>query len=415
MRIHVRCLATAALSVLVTVAGTRDARAANVGQLASLAGRLASNPFDGNAMKDIERICFEASRPGAEAERAAAAKALISRLGPQVSVDARAFLLKQIARIGKAEVVAGLSRLLEDPDARIRECARRALQNNPSPDAGKPLVKAIGQAKDAVWRAALADAIGSHGQEANAGSLIELLNDDDEAVAVAAAAALGKVGGTDAAKALSSAMSKGSAELRTAVADAYLSCADRFLAEGRFTEATAIYKKLHSAQGSNLLKIAGMQGIAAVQAAKAAGRKEFAAKPATSGRSSATPSAGKSTVDPEVMAVWDKRLQSRVAASVKAGKKPGFHLTSMRARVKVVGLTSGGALKVSARGMQLSVPMTRLVMADKRNLAGAVAGDDAAGNAVAAFYCLALCDKTAAGAYLRKAGKLAGEAQKAFE
>ncbi|MHC4251142.1 MAG: HEAT repeat domain-containing protein [Planctomycetota bacterium] len=415
MRIHVRCLAAAALSVLVTVAGTRDARAANVGQLASLAGRLASNPFDGNAMKDIERICFEAGRPGAEAERAGAAKALLSMLGPQVSVDARAFILKQVARIGKAEVVAGLSRLLEDPDARIRECARRALQNNPSPDAGKPLVKALGEAKDAVWRAALADAIGSHGLETNAGSLIELLDDDEEAVGVAAAAALGKIGGTDAAKALASAMSKGSAELRTSVADAYLSCADRFLAEGRFTEATAIYKKIHSTQGSNLYKIAGMQGIAAVQAAKAAGRKEVAAKPSTSGRSSGRASAGKSTVDPEVMAAWDKRLQGVVEASVKAGQKPGFHLTSMRARVRLVGLTSAGALKVSSRGMQLSVPMTRLVVSDKKNLAGAVAGKDTKGNAVAAFYCLAAGDKPAAGAYLRKAGRLAGEVQKAFE
>jgi hypothetical protein len=416
MKIHARNLAATALAILVAVAGAPDARGADVGRLGSLVGNLASNPFDGNAMKEIEKICFQASRPGAEAERAAASAALVSRLGAQMPADARMFILKQVARIGGAEAVAGLSQLLVDPEPKVRECARRALQKNRSPKAGKPLVQALAKAKDTAWRAALIDAIGERGIEADAACLVELVEDDDETIAVAAARALGKTGGPDAAKALAAAMGKGPDTLRVIAADSYVSCADRFLAEGRFSEATAIYKKLTSATGSNkLLKIAGMQGLAAVQAAKAAGRKEVAARPSSSGGGRASAGSGRQKIDPKVMEVWDKRLRSSVEAAVKAGKKPGFHLTSMRTRVRVMGLTSSGGLKVSARGMQLSVPMTRLVMADKKNLAGALAGSDPKGAAVAAFYCLAAGDKTAAGAYLRKAGKLAGEVRKAFE
>ncbi len=414
MRIYVRCLGTA-VALLVAAAGWREAGAADVGRLGSLIDRLSASPDDGNAKKDIERICFEASRPGAEAERAAASKALLSKLGPQVSADARAFALRQLERIGRAEVVSGLSQILSDTDARVRDCARRALQNNPSPDAGKALAKALENAKDEAWRVALINAIGGHGDEDAAGSLVALLDGKDDAVAVAAAAALGRTGGSDAAKALSSAMGKGSAEFRVAVADAYLSCADRFLSDGRLTEATAIYTKLHSAQGSKLFKIAGMQGLAAVQAAKAAGVKEVAATPSSPSRPSAKAPAGNPTVDPEVLAKWDKRLISRAEASVKAGKKPVFRLTSMRMRVKVVGASAGGGLKVSAQGMQLSVPVARLMTVDKKNLAAAVAGSDPAGNAIAAFYCLVLGDRSGSGVYLRKAGKLADEVRKAFE
>ena len=49
----------------------------------------------------------------------------------------------------------GLAKLLSDEDADVRETARRALENNPSPDAGAALRAAMDKATDAKWKVAL--------------------------------------------------------------------------------------------------------------------------------------------------------------------------------------------------------------------------------------------------------------------
>ena len=101
----------------------------------------------------LERIAFRASRPGADADRAACSKAIAARLGPQSGPLGRAWMLRQLERIGREEAVPQIAQLLTDNDALVRESARRALQKNPSNEANAALQKAVGSADaPGAWR-----------------------------------------------------------------------------------------------------------------------------------------------------------------------------------------------------------------------------------------------------------------------
>ena len=71
----------------------------------------------------------------------------------------RAWLLRQLERIGRSEAVPQVSQLLTDSDALVRESARRALQKMPGCGANAAIVKAIGSA-DGLCRIALINALG---------------------------------------------------------------------------------------------------------------------------------------------------------------------------------------------------------------------------------------------------------------
>jgi HEAT repeat protein len=174
--------------------------------------------------------------------------------------------------------------------------------------ATKALITALGRDNEGPWTVALVNALGDREDGAAVESLVPLLKDKDADVAIATASALGRIGGPVAAKELASARTRGPAAFRAVATDAYLSCADRFLARDQFTEAAETYKKLYGSGGSadtNLLKIAAMQGMAAIKAAKEAGRKtrRVASQP-SSRMSPAAPaaSAEQKTVDPTLVA-----------------------------------------------------------------------------------------------------------------
>ncbi len=102
----------------------------------------------------LERIASHAARPGAEPERAALSAELAARLGPDVPPAARLWLLRQLERIGGAEAVPALTRLLADPDPHLRDAARRALVANPAPAAVAALRDALADAPDEAGRVA---------------------------------------------------------------------------------------------------------------------------------------------------------------------------------------------------------------------------------------------------------------------
>jgi len=418
---------TAAAATFLAALALASPRAfADAGRASQLVKQVASNPGDFNAMKDLELECLKVAKPGAERERATVCVLIVSKLGPSTALESRVCLLRQLENIGGGEVVVPLSRLLKDREKRVREGARRALISNPSAQATKALTLALGKAKgDDEWRAALVTALGRRADESAVEKLVPLLRDDCEPVAIAAVHALGTIGGSEAARALSGALSKGSQAQRAAAVDAYLNCADRYLAEGYLSEASKIYRKLFTSSRSKLLKIAAMQGLTAVKKAKESGVKDrrLASRPSSrfSSRASsrmatrASAAAGKPEVDAKVVAAWDARLQKKAKAAVAGGSKPSFFLESMRTKVKLVSVQDGGRLKVSARGMQLGVSLSRMKLTDKKNVAEAVAGTDPEAHAVAAFYCMALGKNAEAGAHLRRAGTFEAEVRKAFE
>jgi HEAT repeat protein len=214
----------------------------------------------------MEKMCHEAAAPGREAERAALSMAMMTKVGPDADVakPARIWLLRRIDTIGRDEVVPTLTALLDDQDADIRETARRALQNNPSPKAGDVLLAEMAQAKDPEWKIGMINALAFRRNRAAIPALIKLTGDSDNAIANAAVAALGEIGTPPAIKAVTGLLKHPKPALHARVAEAALKCAEQLLAEGKNDEAVAIYEQLYAKNQPENIRIAGLQGDEAV-------------------------------------------------------------------------------------------------------------------------------------------------------
>jgi HEAT repeat protein len=92
-----------------------------------------------------------------------------------------------------------------------------------------------------------------------------LLQDSDEAVARAAAIALGRIASADATKALGSA--KPRPALAVVFADASMACAEKLLAVGHAKEAKATYQRLLKNNPPALVRQAAERGLKACQTA----------------------------------------------------------------------------------------------------------------------------------------------------
>lgn len=246
-------------------------------ELEPLLPKLGSENLDEQkaARETFESACLRAGRPGAEAERADAARTVAALLDKDIPATTRVWLLRQLWLIGGAECVAAIVQRLGHEDAETRDAARRALQKNPSPEAAAALCAALEAAKEPGWRLALLNALGGRRERANAAAVAKCLADADPGVASAAAAALARIGGPDAAKALAAARDKAAGPLRAAVADALVRCAQTDLAEGRYAEAEAAFKEVEAAAETDLIREAGRRGVAAADLSKKAGRPTY--------------------------------------------------------------------------------------------------------------------------------------------
>ena len=217
----------------------------------------------------LQEICWRAGRPGADAERLAVCKAIAARLAkPDLPKMARVWLIKQLEHVGRAEAVECLAGLLKDQDAQVRECARRAMQNDPAPEATAALAKDLAAATTPEWRVALINALGNRKDAAAVKPLIQQAADASDEVRAAAVHALGLIGDKAAADAIAAAMAKGSDRAKARATDAALLLADRLAAQGDKAAALGIYRKLLDAKGH--LRCAAIVGIG-----RAGGLKEL--------------------------------------------------------------------------------------------------------------------------------------------
>jgi hypothetical protein len=81
------------------------------------------------------------------------------------------------------------------------------------------------------------------------------------AIAGAAAAALGEIANTQAARALRGFLPKAPEAIRLQVADASLACAERMLAAGKQTDARKLYEQLASKAQPDHVQLAAARGI----------------------------------------------------------------------------------------------------------------------------------------------------------
>jgi hypothetical protein len=111
-------------------------------------------------------------------------------------------------------------------------------------------------------------------------------------------------------------------------------------------------------------------------------------------------------VGKEALAAWDARLQARLREALKAGKKPKFAFGALGGEVAAESLSESAQLGVRQGGVVAQLPWSAVTMPDKAGLAVAlaVATEDPADVALAAFYSLASGSATKGEAFLARLG-----------
>jgi HEAT repeat protein len=191
---------------------------------------------------------------------------LVAVLQSGASRSAKDFVCRALRTIGTAESVPALAALLPDKD--LSHMARYALERIPAEAAGQAFCASLPKLSGAL-KVGVIGSLGARRDSASVPALAALLTDSDKAIACAAACALGNIGSLEAAKALSEVAKTAPAEVKPAVADACLACAEHLLADGKKVEAIGLYKSLSGEDQPKHVRVAATRGYAA-----ALGKKE---------------------------------------------------------------------------------------------------------------------------------------------
>ncbi len=184
---------------------------------------------------------------------------LLAVLRSSAPRDARDYACRQLRTVGTAASVPTLEVLLADPE--LSHMARYALERIPGHEVGQALERQLRKLNGNI-KIGVISSLGTRGEGVSL--LKPLLQDSDEAVARAAAIALGRIASLDASKALGS--TKPRPALVPVFADASMACAEKLLAAGQAKEAKAIYQRLLKSNPSELIRLSAERGVKASQA-----------------------------------------------------------------------------------------------------------------------------------------------------
>ena len=208
------------------------------------------------ALTEVSEIIKKAH--GNKAELAKIEKALLGVLESDAKRAGKQFVCRELSIIGTEQSVPVLAKMLAGEET--SDMARYALERIPGSAVDEALRGAIRGAKGN----ARIGIINSLGQRRDAGSvrmLSRALGRKDEEVAMAAAAALGRIANDQATEALKEAKDKTSGKVQMVVLDAYLKCADQLVADGKKTEALAIYNELRKEGMPGPIRNAATTGV----------------------------------------------------------------------------------------------------------------------------------------------------------
>jgi HEAT repeat protein len=161
--------------------------------------------------------------------------------------------------IGTARSVPILAELLTDPE--LSQSARCALESMPGPEAGSALRQALAKmsGSNAVG---IVNSLGVRRETAAVPDLAKLLTSPNVELAVAAAEALGKTGGTQALQTLQGAWNKsGAGAVHDAQSDGLLACGNQLLTNGELGAASKIFQALHDHEKSGSVRLAAFRGL----------------------------------------------------------------------------------------------------------------------------------------------------------
>ncbi len=177
-------------------------------------------------------------------DSAEAEKKHLATLRSDAPPSEKALACKSLAVHGSSEAVADLAKLLPDPQ--LSSWARIALEAIPG-DASDQALRSAAESLDGRLRVGMINSIGVRRDVAAVELLIQLLEDSDADAASAAAIALGRIGNEPATKSLRQALAKVPDNVRSAVAEGCVLCAEGLHAEGDSERAAAIYDAVRTA------------------------------------------------------------------------------------------------------------------------------------------------------------------------
>ena len=204
----------------------------------------------------------------AEAQDSPATKerALISVLQSSAPQAEKAITCKKLAIYGTKDAVPALAPLLADPE--LTSWARIALEAIPDPAADAALRDALEKLQGRLLVGTI-NSIGVRRDPKAVNGLVKKLKDPDPTVVSAAAVALGRIGGTAAAKALTQSLSAAPESARSDVAQGCILCAECFIAQGKPTEAGKLYDTVRAANVPRQRQLEAIRG--AILARQSAG------------------------------------------------------------------------------------------------------------------------------------------------
>jgi HEAT repeat protein len=196
---------------------------------------------------------------GDDAARGELESRLAAVLKTDVSRDAKDFVCRKLRVIGTAASVPTLAALLAD--AELSHMARYALERIPAPEAAQAMRDALPTLDDEL-KVGVMGSLGVRQDAASVPLLAKQLSNANTAVARSAALALGAIRDSAAADALAGGQAD-NGEVRMAVTDASLACAESLLAEGKKIDAMKIYKRFVGEDQPKHVRVAATRGMLA--------------------------------------------------------------------------------------------------------------------------------------------------------
>lgn len=108
-----------------------------------------------NGQQDWQRSCFQYGTPGQDKNKAEAVALMTEAIGKDENANARAWLIRQLGRLGDGSCVAAIAKYLGDMDQIVRDEAIWALGNIPNNAAGDALKARLAEETDAAKKLAL--------------------------------------------------------------------------------------------------------------------------------------------------------------------------------------------------------------------------------------------------------------------
>ena len=177
----------------------------------------------------------------------------------QTPFAAKQYLCKELSIMGTGASVPTLAKMLKKEET--ADIARYALERIPGEAVDAALIKAAKKSKGNV-KIGVINTLGNRRVSAAVKTLKKALGDKNRDVAMAAAAALGKIGTHETATILGEVLASATGELRRSAVQAYLDNAFAFLKAGEKNNAQSIYQMLFTERESMPTRIAALTGLA---------------------------------------------------------------------------------------------------------------------------------------------------------